>query len=422
MRIWLGLILFLLWSSSCAKERPYLSGHVKRASDAIMVPCDPYGLGNNHQCVVFAASFREHLYAYNATAGEMVLAPMGYFPLKIRVGTATDLLVPVTSADPRVPFMFALDHGDGKLYPIRLFPADNEASFSTSKPVQLTKTPLNMAALDVADKIITFGTHPDDGAIEILAFDKKTGQRESKHAPITIKVGTRPHHVQIDSDRKVAVFSDEKSNALHVLDLSNIDDVVTKAALHKIKSITLARPIDRLYLSTRDFGTGAHLYAMVLSTTGNDVALVDIDGAKLEAELKLDEFPMAGYFPDEKCSTCCSGKKNWFSVVTVKGNLNYIVISQNGLGFSLEKSTVVELTSENNLSLSKLHVRKIIGGHIPRDTSIDREVLCSSDRQVFYISSFGASRSYLNIEPVEVEAHGYSCEGEASASRFGYKH
>ncbi len=421
MRNWFGILVVLVFGFACAKDRPFLSGHVRRAHDAIMVPCDPYGLGKNHTCIVFSAAFRENLYVYNATAGEMVLSPMGYFPLKVRVGRSTDHLFPVVSADPKVPFMYALDHNEGLLYPIRLFATDTARSFEEPKSVQFTKAPHKMAAVDVTDKIIGIGTYPDDGSIEIFGFEKTTGRRDPKIASKTVKVGVKPNYIEIDHDRKVAVISDQQDRNIHVLDLANIDDVLMKGAAHTIKTIAVPRAIDRIYLSQRDFGAGPQLYAVLLAAIGNDVAVINVDKQRLEGNVILSEYPMAAYFPDNKSATCCSGKRNWFSVATIKGDLHYIVINNESGGLRLEKSTVVEMTSEDNLVLGKLHVRKIVGGYVEPDSSIDRELLCSSNRYSFYISSYGNSRSYLNTETVEQEAHGYSCEGEASASRFGYK-
>jgi hypothetical protein len=160
----------------------------------------------------------------------------------------------------------------------------------------------------------------------------------------------------------------------------------------------------------------------LLCSVGNDIALVDIDDQSVEGQISLGDYPMAAYFPGPGSATCCSHNANWFSVVSVKGVLDYVLINHENGALKLEKSTTTELTSENSLSLSKLLVRKIIGGLVEQDKSVDREPLCSNMRQTFYIAFFGNSRSYLNVEPVEVEdAHAYSCEGDRSPSPFGYK-
>ncbi len=413
--------LCLLILFSCAKERPYLSGHIKRAADAVMVPCDPYGLNKLHTCIVFAAAFRENLYVFDASAGEMVL--MNYFPLKIRVGRVTDELVTVVSKEARTPFLLAVDHASAKVYPVRLFPTDKEKSFSTPQPTQLAKNPFAMAAMEASNKIIGLLTYPNDGGINIVAFNQNTGAVDETITAKSIKFGTKPSHVAIDRQRKVAVFSDAQESNLHVLDLSNIEDVLTAGAAHTVKSIPLKVPADRFQLSIRDFGAGSHVYAAVMNLSGNDIELVNIDSAKSEATVTMSEYPTALYFPDQQSATCCSNKPAWFSVVTIKGKLDYIVINKNDHGaLALEKfTTTTDLTSENNLSLGKLFVRKIIGGYVEPDKSADQEKLCANNRQTFYIAAYGNSRSYLHVEPVEVEAHAYSCEGDASAMRFGVR-
>lgn len=406
---------------SCAKERPYLSGHIKRAHDAVMVPCDPYGLGKFHTCLVFSAAFRESLYVFDATAGEMVLAPMSYFPLKIKVGRLTDHLVIVMSEEKRFPWMFALDHAKALVFPVRLFPDGKMRSFSEPESQALPKAPFKMAVLDVAGKLIGIATLPNEGGIELWAFERETGKINSTIAAKAIKVGTRPTHVEIDRDRKVAVISDEGEKNIHVLDLANIDDVLTKGSAPSLKTISVDMPMERVYLSRRDFGAGSQLYAIGLSVSGNDITLVNIDGSAKEASITLAEYPMAAYFPDDKSDPCCEGIKHWFSVATIKGNLIYVVVKRENAAVKLEKSTVVELTSENNLSLSKLSVCKILGGYVEPDSSVDRENICPRHRQSFIIVFYGNSRSYLNTESVEVEANSYMCEGEGTASRFGFK-
>lgn len=419
LRLRIGALVLLV-QLSCAKDSPFLSGHIRRAHDAVMTTCDPYNRGDIHSCVIFSAAFKESLYIYDATAGEMVLSPIKYFPLKVKVGRATDKLVRVVSDNKQFPLMLAVDK-EASIYAVRLFPSsDNKVnSFATPKKYDLDKTPYQMAAADIDNKIVAILTYPEDGRIKLMLLDPQTGSPDIV-AQKSITLGSKPSHVVIDAKRSKAVISDEGSTALRVMDLANIIDVLTKGAALVVDSIPIATQSEQIYLSHRDLGDGEYLYALVFASAGKDIKLVNINNKNLTS-FTLAEEPMAAYFPDSKSEKCCKDNKQWLSVASIKGKLSYLSLSATAGALKLEKISTMDLTSESNLALSKLHIKKIIGGSIEVDSKIDRERLCSSNRMTFYVASYANKRSHLDTEPYEVEAHGYSCEGEDSASRFGFK-
>jgi hypothetical protein len=415
------IALYLLVQVSCAKDSPYLSGHIRRVHDAVLTTCDPYNLGVVHSCVVFSSAFKESLYMYDATASEMVLSPMTYFPLKVKVGKATDQLVSVVSDNKQFPILLAVDQAEPSLYAVRLFPSDNKSqrSFETPKKYSLDKAPHYMAAVEVNDAIIAIMTYPLQGQIKAVMLNKETGAIDAATQK-TINIGVKPARVVIDSKKTKAVISDEGDTNLHILDLANITDVLTKGAAEVTDTIAVGGPTKQIYLSRRDFGGGVQSYALVFKSSGKEINLVNIDSKHVES-LSVKEDPIAAYFPDLQSDACCKGNKKWLSVASIKGTLTYYSIIAAGGGAKLEKLSTVDLTSENNLALSKIHIKKILGGSIEVDPKLEREKLCSSNRETFYISSYGNRRSYLDSEPHEEEAHGYSCEGEETASRFGFK-
>ncbi|HXW53078.1 MAG TPA: hypothetical protein VEL47_03120 [Myxococcota bacterium] len=412
--------LLLLGLISCGKDRPYLSGHVRRAFDAVLTTCDPYDLGSIQSCVVFSSAFRESLYVYNATAGEMVLGPIGYLPLKIKVGRSTDQLVTVVSENTRFPFMFALDRAQAEYFPIRLFPSSDKKvrSFSEPKPVKLHRPPSHMAAVEVGGKIIAVGTYPKEHRIDFFAINPETGGLDQTIAPVSVDVlGKSPRRVVI-AKNKVAVITDEANNSLLVLDLAYALGSLTAGEKPTLNEIDINMPSNQLYLSQRDFGFGMELFAVVFRAVSKEVKLVNITKRKVEGSYSFDSNPVAGYFPDKDSDLCCSDIKNWFSVVTIKGDLHYMAVKADKGNITLEKALTVDLTETSNLALGKLYVTQILGGAIERDPK--KESLCKNNRETFFITSYANSRSYAATEPVEVEGHGYSCEGDGTASRFGY--
>lgn len=416
-RIWM-IVVLCLFTYSCAKERPYLTGHIKRAHDAVMVDCDPYNLGATHTCVVFASAFQDCLYVLDASASEIVLSDMAFFPLRVAVGPSTDQLVKIVS-DKQMPWMFAVDRATPAFYSVRLFPDADVKSFTEPEKHNLSTTPQHVAAFDAGTHIVMISVFSLEKRIELLAIDKITAAPDQSLKPVSITVGDKPKGIEIDKDRKVAVITDEGQELIHVLDLANINDLLQGASSATISTVDIAMKSDHLYLSRRDFGQGNKLYALIFDASINDIKLVNIDDKKVESSLSFDEHLLSGYFPDQGSATCCGQEKNWLAVASIKGNFTYVTIKP-GATLTLEKNNTVELPAEANLQLNKIHVRKIVGGYVVPDPNIKRENLCKTNRQTFFIGSYANSRTYRDTEPVEVDPHGQSCEGE-NPSRLGQK-
>jgi hypothetical protein len=423
---WLRAVVFclvFLQIASCAKDRPYLSGHVRRAFDAALTTCDPYNLGNLHSCVIFSSAFRKSLYVYDATIGEMVLGPNRHFPLKVQVGPSTDELVTVVSENERFPFILALDRALSEYYPVRLFPSNNQESLSFEEPSAKSlpfTSPFKMAALHIDDKIVAVATFPKEQKIAVFAQDAMTAEVDKNLGTLLIdNLAFAPSHVVIDG--KTAIISAQGSNNIYLLDLKSILTSFKQKKSPVLKPISIGMQSDQLYLSRRDFGNGLFLYALVFNTQAKEIKLIDIEKEKVLAGMKLDLIPTAAYFPDKNADTCCGGVKNWLSIMSITGKLHYIEIKNEQNIFSLKNASIIDMILESNLALSKVSIIKIIGGTIKSDPAIKRENVCKNNRETFYIASFANSRSYLHSDPVEVEGHGYSCEGEGTASRFGFK-
>lgn len=403
----------LLVLVTCADDRPFLSGHIKRAADAIMTPCDPYNQGSLHTCVVYASAFSQKLLVYDATAEEMVLAPMVYFPLSIKVGAATNDLALVKGSK-KPPFFLALDHSEPALYVVRNFPSTDKSRLSFAQPskLKLSDNPTNLAAYLSSTHAVVILTYPTAGQIELRSLDSETGDLDAAVAPERISIGAKPSDLVISDDGKMAYIIEEGSHEIWVLDLT------TRA----LRSINAGTPVDQIFFSQRDFGDGLKNYLAILSKTTKELHLINADDSVVEASLILDEYPMTAYFPDADCQTCCNGEKNWLSVAGIKGNLFTIVVKNLAAKLSLEKAEQVDLTSERNLVLSKLSVKKILGGKVEFDASLKRPAQCLNNRNIYIVSSYGSDRSrLLSKESYEVEAQGQGCEGESAASRLGYK-
>lgn len=417
----------------CVDDKPYLEGHIRRAADAVMTSCDPYNRGDHHTCIIYSSAFREKLFIYDATSEEMVLAPIGYWPLAVKVGASTHDLAAVKNGDNKFPFMFALDHAIPGLFLIRTFPSADkaESSFSTPKIIKLERKSYKLAAFAHASMVIVILSNPNDGSIDILSFDKTTGAEKGPRK--YIKIGSRPSHIEIDEKSQKAVISDEISQDIFVLDLKTIDKVIAGQERETIVPLPIGMNADRLFLATRDFGNGKKSYVVALNSAQNEIKLVNLTENKAEASLRLKERPMSVYFPDDQSEPCCGGEKNWIAVAGIKGNLYYIGVKKSGTVLSLnELAPVVDMTSKRNMSLNLLHVRKLLGGSIVVDSSLKREVHCPSNRKMFVVSYFGNERvnpvyqddkkTTLMQESREVEAHGEACEGKDAFSRLGYKH
>src|SRR5579871_1765880 len=368
---------------SCANDRPFLAGHIRRAYDAILTTCEPYNSGRMHSCVIFSSAFQESLYVYDATAAEMVLAPNPYFPLKNKVGPSTDELVSVVTDNKRFPFFLAVDRASSHYFPIRLFPQVTNMSFQETKPERLFSKPHRMAAVDMGDRVMVMATFPDVHQIGLFAIDKETGKIDDTLLPLIFDVpGRSPNRVVIDKGNR-AVISDKEAKDLLVIDVTSAYDGLKKRVAPKVKPLNIDMTSDRLYLSRRDLGNGVELYAVVMSAFGKEVKLVNIDREEVQSSLLLSFIPTAGYFPDKNSDECCNGVKNWFSVVSIKGELQYISIKNSQGSITLDKSDRVDLTLESNLAVNKVHIVKILGGAIERDPAVKKEALCPGSREVF---------------------------------------
>lgn len=424
-------ILLVSLFMNCVDDKPYLEGHIRRAADAVMTSCDPYNRGDNHTCIIYSSAFREKLFIYDATTEEMVLAPIGYWPLAVKVGASTHDLAAVKNGDNKFPFMFALDHAIPGLFLVRTFPSADktESSFSTPKLIQLERKSYKLAAFAHTSMVVVILSNPNDGSIDILSFDKTTGAEKGPRK--YIKIGSRPSHIEIDEKSQKAVISDETSQDIFVLDLKTIDKAMAGQEEVNIVSLNISMNSGGLFLSTRDFGLGMNSYIVALNSAENEIKLVNLTESKVEASLRLKERPMSVYFPDNKSETCCGGEKNWIAVAGIKGNLYYLGVKKSGTVLSLSELAVADMTSKRNMSLNLLHVRKLLGGSVMVDASVKREVHCPNNRKMFIVSSFGNERvnpvyqddkkTTLIQESHEVEAHGEACEGKDAFSRLGFK-
>ncbi len=110
----------------------------------------------------------------------------------------------------------------------------------------------------------------------------------------------------------------------------------------------------------------------------------------------------------------------------IKGQLFYYLIKYDNNNLSLVEATPkpIDILAEKNFALSQLQLSTIIGGQVLVDRSLKRPDACPGNRKMFYIASFGTDRprSWSYADAPEVEAQGYSCEGQEEAFRFGYKH
>jgi hypothetical protein len=406
-------LLGLLNLLGCAQERPFFLGYIQKVSDAALVSCDPYNLKVTHTCLVIASAFQESLYVYDATAGELVLAPNKYFPLKVKVAKATNQLIPVESNN-ESPILLALDQSGPYLFAIRLFADKNQPSFRKPYKYPLNEAPFAMAAALFNNEIVAIATYPLKKEIRLMLLDKETGAiKPAINKSITL--GNQPSQIAIDHKSSKAVILDAKDAAIYTLDLAHIMDVINNISPPTIETIPLSTAQDRIFLSHRDLGQGEHLYA--LTSSKKDITLINM-ASKSYGQITLDEEISALYFPGLGSSSCCKDNKEWALATTIKGNMYYLSLKDSS-SISLEKISTLDLKKEENLSLKNVLITKIVGGFIKTDSSIKKETLCKSNREVFFMSQYANQRISLKVRPEEVEGSGLACEGDEAVSRFG---
>lgn len=419
----IGWLLFTSFFICCAKSRPFLSNHIKQAYDAVLVNCDPHDLGKTETCLIFSAAFQKSLYAFDASKNEMLLGPNPFLPLKVRVGPVTDDLVPVMSREERFPFMLAIDRAQSAYYPIQLFKNDqSESFFGEPKAQKLIKAPFKSAAVDIDGQVLLVSTYPEENKIRVFTLNRKNGVLENALTSVNIDIpdGGIPCHIAVNDN--LAVISDEKLTRIYSIKISDIASALKNKKSPLLTTIEVGMPNNRLVMSARDFGQGLKTYAVLLHARGKAAKLVNIDAKKVEASIEFASYPSAAYFPDNFSDACCHNVKNWFSVSTLDGKLNYVAInSSTGASLSLSHKTVVDLTSETNLSLSQVQVIKILGGAIKRDSNQDYDYLCPKNRETYFITGSAHSRGDLDLDRVPEEGHAYMCEGGDAALKFGYK-
>jgi hypothetical protein len=419
------LCLFIL--TGCPDDQPYLSGHIRRASDAIMLSCDPYNNNALHTCVVYASAFLQKLVIYDATTEEMVLSPIGYFPLNVKVGTSTNKLARVHSDDKRFPYFLALNQATPAIYATQAFPSGTHKSFEIPKEQLLTFSdkPYNFAAWQGTSHVYVLVTYRDTPAVGLFALNAKTGLLDPQKKPKKFSLGQRPSHIEIDHQRKFALISDESDAVIHRLDITTAAiDSIFAGKLPPVNEIKIDTPTNKIYLQNRDFGFGNHNYLAALKAAGKELLLINIDTKKTETKKTLSDHPQAAYFPDAQSNACCNNQeKNWLAVADISGHLSNFIIKKSAKSLSLEEASKEDLLSEQNLALSQIELATIIGGHVEFDPNLKRPQSCTNNRKMFYVASFGSSRprTWTAAEAVEEEAQAYSCEGDGTATRFGYK-
>ena len=435
------LILIIFISLSCADDRPFLQNNIKRASDAILIPCDPYGLSVAHSCIIFASTFARKLVVFDATSNEMVLAPNAYFPLPIKVGPATHRLAKITSEQENFPYFLALDQALPALYAVQAFPdkTKKRLSFITPQEQKLDQNfrPFHLAAWQGDDHVYVLLSFRDDKSIGILALDPQTGIIDPKVQPQKIDLGEKPSHIVIDEDRKFALISDQEKHVLHKLDLSNVKNILINPAHAQKSEINIGMPADKIYLQKRDFGEGLKSYAIAFKAGDKELKLINITDDKISSTKKLDTPLQVAYFPDEKSASCCEKKaqsdpsfnnRHWIALADIKGRLTYYLIknTKNNLKIKANSDEVVNLLDEKNFALGQLMLTSIIGGQVLVDPALKNSDNCAKKnmRKMFFIANFATARvrSWTNADaaPVEEEAQGYSCEGEVGVTRFGH--
>ena len=309
----------------CADEQPYLQNYIKRASDAIMISCDPYNQGVTHTCLAFSSAYAKKILVYDATAEEFVLGPTGFFPLNIPVGLATNKLVRVSSSNKKFPYFLALDQAKPALYAIRSF--NDSFRSPVTQNLDSPHKPYDIAAWQSDDQVIALVTYRDDQSIAFITLDSQTGAIKTQSG--LIKLGVKPSHVVVDPKTKFAVISDEESNDIYYLDLANKKNILTGTP-PIFNNININMPSNKIYLQARDFGNGQKNYLVASEAHGKKIKLINIDDKKVEDTLTLTEDPQALYFPDDKSEPCCNKKsKNWIAIVDMKNKLYYYIIKNN---------------------------------------------------------------------------------------------
>lgn len=414
-KIFWSLLVSMLFS--CADDQPFLSGFIKRAYDAVLTPCDPYGQDITHTCIVFSSANQGHLYVFDASRKEMILSPNRHWPLMIKVGKNTRNLEAV-SVDKKSAWVLGLDSREPAIYSVRMFPsADKKNQSLENRPSQaLPKKPAKMAAALHENRIIAVLSLPDEQAIQVLAINKDTGLiDQSIGFEKTLKVGQRPTEVGIIGDQ--VVIGDENANELFIGKLSELSAFLDGNILPKFMPILVNMPVGRLLLAKRDLGMKLSSYALISEAMGKKVSLIDIEAQKIVGSFEVDGYAMAFYFPDQHLVSF-DNAKNWLSLVTAKGSLLHYSMEEKAGAVEFKKiGSPINLLSDTNLDLSTLQVAKIIGGTIEPDGK-SREKTCLDNRQVFYVA-IGNSKAYGDSDSFEVEAHSHACENDRSAARLG---
>jgi DNA-binding beta-propeller fold protein YncE len=406
-----GLLLIF----GCADDRPFLSGHIRRAFDGLITTCDPYNTNTRHTCVVYAPAFGHGLVVFDASAMEMVLGPNPFFPLLVPVSKGTKVLANVKDSDDTVPFFLALDPSEKTLFAVRRFAAKDGQSKSLATPVanKLKGKPHQMAAFKTDSHVVAILTYPEQGEVELLALNSDTGELDPNLAPKTLKVGTKPWAVEVDFASQQAVITDAKNSQLVVLSLNKIMDVIKGSAVASLTPVDIQMSSEKIFLSRRDLGLGEKLYALAINPTGTKVALADVAKGKVEATLDSTASITAAYFPGPNSDLCCKKNRHWFSYVTQGGQLSMVVIENENNKLKLKISETSALGSTENVGAANFSVVKMVGGAIIIDPK--KELKGECNRKIFYIADFGADP----FTGEEIEAQAFGCEKESGAFRMG---
>lgn len=374
MKIFLTLLIGLLFIG-CGDDDVYLHGYLKRISDAVVTPCDPYGLGKDHTCIVIAKANEPHLLIYDATARELVLSSNPYDPLKINVPIGTKLAI-AENDDNKSAFILGLNSHTESLFLIRRF-LDQEKrkkTFSTPIKINIEKGAYDIKSFLTEDNLVALISYPQKNLLRIYLMDPLTGEKKSEKS-FDIE---EPRKIAIAKQASHAVISHRNSNKISKI---SIEDILSNKTSN-ILTIDMPTIIDKIYIDKDK--------SLALSLTSNEIYLIDTENFRLEKT----------YSSTEKILSALILEKEIF-LATIGGKIKRL----NSL---LEDKKIIDLKNEKNLAFTNIHIAKLLFAKVIEDGKIKTKKRC--ENQIFIISA------YAEYDGQQIEGQSYFCKNENTAN------
>lgn len=342
--------------TGCNDKQPFLASDLARASDGVVVKCEPFA-GQDHRCLVFSQPWSRQLRVWDLTDNAIVPSPVGLFPLAIKVGPSTGLM----RNHPELDYSYALDTVEGRLYVISNKFMGDKASFSTPRVIDLAhKNISDFSFISGANgqKIIAYSV-PSKQLISYVVIDPGTGLQDTtvnipdfEPGKLALPLVFRPQMMAVGADKNTLI-------------LSSVDAALNQVAVLAQGAMTLipiGGPTLKIAAGRMNVGQGLENIAIALRTDIYEAVVISLDSTPqaVIGRFSFDTLPVQIYIPEQPVASCCGGVTSWAIVVDAYSKLHYLDLRN--VRVNSNTKTTVDLADNRSLGARATLASAIVPG------------------------------------------------------------